>query len=391
MPKTLTKTKTAFIVDQSSFSRAIAGALRFVPSRPTHPVLANLKLEWSDTTGLLSISSFDLSAGCEYRIAADVMESGAITVPARLVADVVNRLPSEAIAISVDGLQFTIAASCGHYALQGMPAADFPAFPEMSDPTARFQWSPADLAAGLAVHQFASDDVTKQVLTGINLKVAGTSASFAATDGHRLCVVDSVVASDHLDLKRTISGRTAAEMLRVVMAIAGDTESVEMEIDDRTVTLKVEGDGLEVMLLGRVLDGQYPAYEQLIPAQPPHELVCDRKTLVGALERISAIAAAKSSYHVVKFQIASDIKVMADVPDVGSGQESMPAQIVRGNAADAPFDIAFNAPYLIESLKAIATTEVRIEMGTPTSAALIKPLAAKYLTTHLIMPVQIRN
>lgn len=139
-------------------------------------------------------------------------------------------------------------------------------------------------------------------------------------------------------------------------------------------------------LTSRLLEGQYPNYRQLIPKQFSHQMTVDRRLLLGALERISVLADQKN--NIVKLSLndsTQELTLSVDAQDVGSGLETMPAQI----SGDS-LDVAFNVKYLVDGLKAIATSEVQMQLNTATSPAILSPLGSIKMT-YLVMPVQVRN
>jgi len=139
-------------------------------------------------------------------------------------------------------------------------------------------------------------------------------------------------------------------------------------------------------LTSRLLEGQYPNYRQLIPKQFTHQMTVDRRLLLGALERISVLADQKN--NIVKLSLDGsnqELTLSVDAQDVGSGRETMPAQI----SGDS-LDVAFNVKYLVDGLKAIATSEVQMQLNTATSPAILSPLGSIKMT-YLVMPVQVRN
>jgi DNA polymerase III subunit beta len=139
-------------------------------------------------------------------------------------------------------------------------------------------------------------------------------------------------------------------------------------------------------LTSRLLEAQYPNYQQLLPKQFSHQMTVDRRSFLGALERISVLADQRN--NIVKLSLdpaAGTVKVSVDAQDVGSGQETVSAQLT-GEA----MDVAFNVRYLIEGLKVVTSTEVQLQLNTPTSPAVLVPLGALKMQ-YLVMPVQIRS
>lgn len=381
------------VCSQSDLSTHLSLVSRAVPSRPTHPVLANVLLAADAATQRVSLTAFDLSLGIQTSFAAQVESPGEITLPARLLSDIVSRLPGDSeIALEIDPSQPTTArlsSRFGHYEVRGLGAEDFPELPLMQ--TAEPVKLPAEsLVQGVQGSLFAaSSDETKQVLTGVHLKVLQDGLEFAATDGHRLAVVETenppedeaggkppvaefavtVPAKALRDLERMIGTSNAGEPI----ALYFDQGQTVFQWGDQYLTT-------------RTLEGQYPNYRQLIPREFSRQVTVERKLLVGALERIAVIADQKN--NVVKVTIDSvnqTITLSVEAPDVGSGEEKIPAQ-VSGDA----LDIAFNVKYLQDALKALPSTEIQLQCNQATSPAIVTPLGALKMT-YLVMPVQIRS
>jgi DNA polymerase-3 subunit beta len=139
-------------------------------------------------------------------------------------------------------------------------------------------------------------------------------------------------------------------------------------------------------LTSRLLEGQYPNYRQLIPRQFARQLTVDRRQFLSALERIAVLADQKN--NIVKLSLSTaeqEATLSVDAPDVGSGRETIAAQITGED-----LDIAFNVKYLLEGLKVMPTTEIQMQLNTATSPAILSPLGG-LKATYLVMPVQIRS
>jgi DNA polymerase-3 subunit beta len=139
-------------------------------------------------------------------------------------------------------------------------------------------------------------------------------------------------------------------------------------------------------LTSRTLEGQYPPYRQLIPRQFERQLTIDRRKLLSSVERIAVLADQKN--NVVKFSIDSvnqQLALSVEAQDVGSGQESMPAQVTGES-----IDIAFNVKYLIDGLKALPTADIQLQMNAANSPVILTPIGGRKMI-YLVMPVQLRN
>lgn len=381
---------------QSDLSSNLSLVSRAVPSRPTHPVLANVLLTADEENQRLELTGFDLSLGIRSSFPAVVETGGSFTLPAKLFNDIVSRLPDGNITIDDDEGEAiaTLTSTSGRYQVRGMGAEEYPELPNVEGKEV-INLPPSALINGLKGTLFAtSADETKQVLTGVHLKVQTDSLEFAATDGHRLAIVqtESVTPEDSEEVEEiaeieefevTIPAKALREVERMI-GMRQSSEPVALRFDEGQVIFELG----EQCLISRKLEGQYPAYRQLLPNKFTNQINVDRKQFLGAVERIAVLADQKN--NILKCTIDSvnqEISLSVDAKDVGSGRESMAAQI----STDEPEEIAFNVKYLIEGLKAIpSASEISIQLNTATSPVVLNPLGGLKMT-YLIMPVQLRG
>jgi DNA polymerase-3 subunit beta len=398
------------VCTQSDLNTNLSLVSRAVPSRPTHPVLGNVLLTADADTQQVRLTAFDLSLGIQTSFAAQVEVDGEMTLPAKLLNDIVSRLPEGEITLedvteeatseqACNRLLVTLTCASGRYQVRGMDAQEFPELPQVEAGVA-VELPVEAVSEGLRGSLFAtSADETKQVLTGVHLTLQPDTIEFAATDGHRLAVVlaalrlDSVTANpssqgetpakpgQQSPLEFTLPARALRELERM-LAIRQASVTLALHFEQGQVVFQ----GGDHRLTSRTLEGQYPAYRQLIPRQFQRQLTIDRRKLLGAVERIAVLADQKN--NIVKFSIDSPnqhLSLSVEAQDVGSGQESMEAEI----SGDS-LDIAFNVKYLIDGLKALPTSDIQIQMNAANTPVILTPLGGVKMT-YLIMPVQLRN
>lgn len=379
------------VCNQGDLNAHLSLTIHAVPSRPTHPVLANVRLTANAEKQRLQLTAFDLSLGIRTSFPAQIEAGGEVALPAKLLNDIVSRLPDGELTLESDGdtPQTSLVSSSGRYQVQGMSAEEFPELPAI-DGGKEICLSTDSLVEGLRGTLFAtSSDETKQVLTGVHLAVRADGLEFAATDGHRLAVVEAVnttednpmeLGKDEV-LEVTVPAQALRELERTIGKRAG-TDVVKLCFDEGQAIFEIE----DRRLTTRTLEGSYPVYRQLIPRQFENQANVDRKGLLGALERIATIADRKN--NIVKFSFDSEaqqLTLSVDAADVGSGRESLAAQI----SGDS-LDIAFNVRYVMESLRNLQSTEIQLQLNTPTSPVILTPLGGTKMI-HLVMPVQIRD
>ncbi|MBE9212623.1 DNA polymerase III subunit beta [Plectonema cf. radiosum LEGE 06105] len=388
------------VCNQSDLNTHLSLTFRAVPSRPTHPILANVLLQADVASGQVSLTAFDLSLGIRTTFKAEVLESGTITLPAKLLNDIVSRLPSGEITLYIDessdtenhsmgeGLTVTLKPQSGRYQVRAMNAEEFPELPVTENDKA-IHLTVSALIEGLEGSLFAtSADESKQVLTGVHLTVKKDSLEFAATDGHRLAVVET--SNDNLDaddeqldsLEVTLPNKALRELERMLAHSSKEDEPVAMYFDQGQVVFEWQNQ----RLTSRTLEGQYPAYRQLIPNQFERELTLDRKQLISGLERIAVFADQKNNIAKVSIDSESqEITLSVETQEIGSGMESMPAQILGED-----IDIAFNIKYLMEGLKALPSAEIQMQLNNNLAPVIFSPIGGVKMI-YLAMPVQLRS
>ena len=382
------------VCSQSELNAALQLVSRAVATRPTHPVLANVLLTADAGTNRLSLTGFDLNLGIQTSLAASVETSGAITLPARLLGEIVSRLASDSpitLATEESCEQVQLTSLSGSYQMRGLPADDYPELP-MVESGMTLKLQPAGLVQALKGTLFASSsDEAKQLLTGVHLRFNDKALEAAATDGHRLAVLqvddalqDSANSSDDAaeGFAVTLPARSLREVERLMAGWRSD-DPVSLFCDRGQVVFLAA----DQMVTSRTLEGTYPNYGQLIPDGFNRTLALDRRGLIAALERIAVLA--DQHNNVVKFSSQPDegvVQISADAQDVGSGSESLPASLT-GDA----IQIAFNVRYVLDGLKAMGSDRVVLHCNAPTTPAVLKPEGDAEAFTYLVMPVQIRS
>ena len=382
------------VCSQSELNSALQLVSRAVATRPTHPVLANVLLTADAGSNRLSLTGFDLSLGIQTSLAASVETSGAITLPARLLGEIVSRLSSDSpvtLAVEDSGEQVQLTSLSGSYQMRGMSADDYPDLP-MVESGMTLKLQPERLVQALKGTLFASSaDEAKQLLTGVHLKFNQRALEAAATDGHRLAVLnvedalqDEAVtdAVDDDGFAVTLPSRSLREVERLMASWRSD-EPVSLFCDRGQVVFLAA----DQMVTSRTLEGTYPNYGQLIPDGFTRTFGMDRRALIAALERIAVLA--DQHNNVVKFSSQPEdgvVQISADAQDVGSGSESLPANL-EGDA----MQIAFNVRYLLDGLKAMGSDRIVLHCNAPTTPAVLRSDDASEAFTYLVMPVQIRS
>ena len=380
---------------QSELNNALQLVSRAVSSRPTHPVLANVLLAADEVTGKLRLTGFDLSLGIQTSISASIERSGAITLPAKLFGEIVSKLSSDSpLLLTSDeaSQQVELTSKSGTYQVKGMLADDFPDLPLVESGTS-LKLNPLLLSNAIKSTLFASStDDAKQLLTGINLTFDGYGIESAATDGHRLAVLNlNNILSESQDVNKpldvdkfsiTLPSKSLREVEKFLSA-CDISKPINFFIDKgQVVFISVD----EIITI-RALEGSYPNYSQLLPESFSNVLEFDRKEFIASLERVAVLA--DQHNNVIKISTDSSaklIKISTDAQDIGTGFESLPVSF-KGES----FQIAFNVRYLLDGLKVIDSSLIKLSCNAPTTPAVFTPINSDVNFTYLVMPIQIRN
>ena len=382
------------ICNQNEFNYSIQLVSKAVASRPTHPILANLLLTADQVTNKISLTGFDLNLGIQTSFDATVRKSGAITIPSKLLSEIVNKLPSETpISLDVDenSDNILIKSDRGSFNLKGIPSDDYPNLPFVESGTS-LNIDPSSFLKALRLTIFASSsDDSKQLLTGVNFIFNLKNLESAATDGHRLAVVlvanneisddKGEILNDEDNLSVTIPTRSLREIEKLITLRTSES-SIKLFYDKGQVVFISSNQ----IITTRTLEGSYPNYSQLIPDSFSKFFTFNTKTLIEALERIAVLADQQSSVVKIKLEEKNLALISADAQDIGNANELVPVSFDFDD-----FEIAFNVRYLLEGLKVVSSKNVIFKCNLPTTPAVLVPEDNVDSFTYLVMPVQVRS
>lgn len=416
----VTRIAVKIICDSDSLGSALVIACRAVAGRPSHPVLTNVLLQADVESQSVKLTGFDLSLGMEVTFSAQVETGGKVCLPARLLNDIVSKLPSGEITLwceakeSEDSETLGERLTCGlEYAsgqvqFSGISPEEFPALPEVEG---RAIYLPVEtLLEGLRGTLFAtSDDETKQILTGVHITLEQDQVEFASTDGHRLALVKAT-SSEYDDQTEaaessgspeeptevTIPAKALHLVEHLLRSIPTSSRKDEGEEEHREYAVEVRFEPGQLIFKvdnykvnTRTLEGQYPNIHQLIPKQFLRQVTVERRSFLSAMERIAILADSKN--NVVRLSIDNVEQIITasvEATNVGSGREAVPADISGEN-----LEIAFNIKYVIDALRSISSSDAILHINRNNTPAIFTPVGVGGGTQKLVllMPIQIRD
>jgi DNA polymerase-3 subunit beta len=350
-----------------------------VERKNTIPILANVLMEAKGDQ--VSLLATDLEVGLRSKCTANVAKSGALTLPAKKFYEIIKALPETDIRIAEDKGGVKVAADRFDSRMQTLPREDFPTLPEGGG-TPSATLPRAALKEMVSKTQFAiTGEDTRYFLNGALFVLRSDSMSLVATDGHRLALVTVArggkAPKDADEVKAILPKKTLGELARLLQD--GD-EDIRYERGDNHLFFDVGGR----LLISRMIDGQFPAYERVIPKGNDKHIEFERDRLTNAVKRVALLSNERS--RAVKIQIdKGKVDVTSSTPDLGEAKETLPVEY-----AGPALQICFNAQYVLDFLSVVSTDIVSLDLKDEVSQAVMKPVAAEgYEYTYVIMPMRV--
>ncbi len=367
------------VVGKNQLLRELQLFQGIVERKNTIPILANVLIEAKgDEVRMLAT---DLEVALRSKCAALVAKGGSLTLPAKKLYEIVKALPETDVRIQEDKNGVKVFADKFDSRMQSLPREDFPSLPEASG-TASASLPREALREMVAKTQFAiTGEDTRFFLNGALFVLRSDSMSLVATDGHRLALVtvkrEANDQAESEEVKVILPKKTLLELGKLLSEAEGD---IHYERGENHLFFDVGGR----VLISRMIDGQFPAYERVIPKGNDKDIEFERERLTNAVKRVALLSNERS--RAVKFQIdKGKVEVTSSSSEFGEAREQL-AVDYQGTA----LAISFNAQYVLEFLNVVETDVVSLSLKDEVSQAVMKPVGAQgYDYTYVIMPMRI--
>jgi DNA polymerase-3 subunit beta len=371
-----------FKITRDHFSNGLAQVLNVVGSKATMPILSNVLIEAEKDHITLTTTNLDLGIRC--KIKADVKEAGSVTLPVKRLATIVRELPNTDVTFdAAPNHQVKLASGGSNFRIMGIGKEEFPPLPEFGDEKS-FTLDQAELTAMLKSVAYAqSTDETRYILNGVYFSFKDGKLSLVATDGRRLALV-----SKELEVPAASAGsiilpaKTVVELVRML----DKGEKLKISFNDRRAAFQLNTDkdtsGLvdSIYLYSKVVEGNYPNYNQVIPKETHQRIKLERELFLQCVHRAALVCSEKSNS--VKIKVTSNLlEITAQSPDFGEAHESM---AIAYSGPD--MQVAFNPQFIMDPLRALTKDEVFFELKDEVSPGVFKTLESFIC---VIMPVRL--
>lgn len=371
-----------FKINRDHFANGLAQVLNVVGSKATMPILSNVLIEAEKDQISLSTTNLDLGIRC--KIKAEVKETGAVTLPVKRLAGIVRELPN--IDVTLDASpnhQVKLTSGGSTFRIMGIGKEEFPPLPEFGEEKA-YSLEQSELATMLKSVAYAqSTDETRYILNGVYFNFKEGKLSLVATDGRRLALVSKEMEVPPASAGAIIlPAKTVSELARLLDKGA----KVKINFNDRRAAFQIATDkdtsGLidHVYLYSKVVEGNYPNYQQVIPKETHQRIKLERELFLQCVHRAALVCSEKANS--VKIKLSSNLlELTAQSPDFGEAHESM---AIGYSGPD--LQVAFNPTFLMDPLKALSKDEVFFEVKDEVSPGVFKTLES---FVCVIMPVRL--
>jgi DNA polymerase-3 subunit beta len=352
---------------------------QIVERKNTIPILANVLIE--ATGNEITLLATDLEVTLRSRAEAAVSRHGAVTLPAKKFYEVVRALPDGDVNIETEKGGTGVKVSGGQFTsrMPTLPREDFPTITEPPGVT-RAAIKGATLGQMIAKTQFAiTGEDTRYYLNGALFVLKPGQMTFVATDGHRLALVhaDRDPAGAGEELKAILPRKALAELGRL---LADSNADVQYERGENHLFFEIG----PRLLMSRMIDGQFPAYEKVVPKHNDKHIEFERDRLVNAVRRVALLSNERS--RAVKFAVGKgQVEVTSSSPEFGEAREPIAVDY------DGPeITICFNAQYVLDFLNVVESDIVALDLKDDVSQAVMKPVGVEgYDYTYVIMPMRV--
>ncbi len=360
--------------DKETLSKGIQTVQNVVSSRVSLPILSNILLETQKKQ--LYLAATDLDVGIATLINVDVDEEGAITIPGKKFGDIIKELPEGECTLSTKkNNMVTIECEKCFFRLPGLPKDDFPKFPSFGSET-KLTLSQSFLKTMLRRTSFAmSYDETRYVLNGVLFKVQEKTLTLVATDGRRLAYIEKGLEKEWKSPYEMIVPTKTIQELNRILQDHGELGIIRKEN-------QVLFDLGESFVISRLIDGEFPNYEQVIPKEAPDKIKINREQFLQAARRAGLLASQDSQS--IKLDLLKNKMIVSKTSaETGEAREELEAEY-RGKE----LTVGFNPNYIIDGLKNIAEESVAFELEGPEKPGVIR---TKDRFIYIVLPMQLSS
>jgi len=369
-----------FTIGKEQLVHSIKMVAKAMSSHSTIPVLSGIHINVAPDGIIFETTDLDISI--KHIEEALIEEQGSTVVPGKVFTDIVNSLSAEAVVLESRGERLLIFCGETNFDIATLNPLDFPQFPHIIP--SRSIEVPTTLLSNMVkkVGKAVSKEVSRAVLNGIYFEVKDSQLRLAATDSYRLAIAKETLPSE----------QNAHNLEEIITIIPGSilSEVSKLAVGNKQITIG-ESDNQIIFQFGsttfisRKIEGNYPNFEQIVPAQKSVSVVVETELLLTAVRRVSVVAKSSSPIRIALHADTQQIEISAATPDIGEAKEKIPAQI-----DGEEIEIGFNHQYILDGLSTADVDEIVFEAQTSIKPGIFKSIGSESYF-YLTMPVRLER
>ena len=366
-----------FTCNTRELSDAVSNVMRAVSTKVTIPTIEGILIECGSDT--LSLTGYDFEFGINTTLQANVTEPGAIVINAKVIGDIIRKLPDGNVTVDTSGTSVSIISGAAQYNIMGIDADDYPELPSVSGGYPLFlNEAVLQGMVNQTLFAVADNESSKPVHTGLKFELTLNQLRLIGVDGYRLAIRTETVKYDGEDISFIVPKKTIRELIKI---IGSDTEkNIQISVGKRHIIFEVE----DYSIISRLLEGDFLDYNAAVPKTSTTTVLINTNDAVSCIER---------TIPVIENNSKNPIRCLFDNDEMRVSTVSSRGRFVdrtHANCSGDRVEIGFNSKFILEALKAADTDQVKIELGGSISPAKILPVKDESFL-FLVLPMRLKN
>lgn len=370
-----------FTISQDTLLDALLKISGVVPARSTTPILENILFELNENTLKITGTDLEVSISTDVEVS-QVEKVGAVALPAKVITEMIRSLPNIPVVFELDeSNRIKITTDQGFYQVAGISKDNFPDIPQLNEDKV-IEIDNAMLSRMFSKTLFAvSSDELRPALMGVFVQILSDEFRMVATDGHRL---SKIVYKDFKGMDTTVKMIVPPKAVQLALKNLGENGKTRLVFEENGLCFNFE----KTTLFTRLVEGEYPDYERVIPRDNDKNLIVDKNLLSASVKRVSLFSSALT--HQIRFSLEpGKLTIFSEDIDIG-GEARESLQV---DYKEEPMEIGYNAQYILDILRQVDSDDCSFLLKSPVRAALISPaeLPENESFQMLIMPIKLSS
>lgn len=366
-----------FICNTKELSNACNNVIRAVSTKVTIPTIEGILIECGSDT--LSLTGYDFEFGINTILSVDVVEPGAIVINAKVLCDIIRKLNTDDVTIETNGTSVSIIGGAAQYNITGIDADDYPELPSVnSTKKIEFESSLVYSMVNQTLFAVADSEASKPIYTGLKFDIKNNELTIIGVDGYRLAIRKEAVNYTDEPVEFVVPKKTIRELINLINV--DENTNIGIMMSKRHIVFEINN----YSIISRLLDGEFIDYEAAVPKVTKTTVLINTSDAINCIER---------TLPVIENNQKNPIRCLFDADKMRVSTVSSLGRVVdytHANTSGERIEIGFNSKYMLDALHASDTDEVKIELVSPISPAVIKSIKNESFI-FLVLPMRLKN